>query len=291
MPQPSFSLVRRASSHAFGIFGALLVHAIFLQAVTLGASSAKRRPLQEDRGPGASAILSSTGEWMTLVMVQTPKISPAQSLEDVASRGLAPSNAAIRIVSPDPTPAFAMEDAAQADDSAEVTQTSSDPAIQSLLFGRYTGQISARIERSWRRPRSAVSTETATDTFRCQARIAQDARGNVEEIELISCNGTVLWQQSLVSAIQQASPLPAPPSPTVFTNALTLVFEARTYAPGSPEGEYEPLFRRLASELSNAASLTYPPTETGSDVQTEIALDRDETPNQCHEADAPLNCP
>jgi hypothetical protein len=44
---------------------------------------------------------------------------------------------------------------------------------------------------------------------------------------------------SLVRAIQRASPLPAPPTPTVFTNALTLSFEAKAYGPGAREDEYE----------------------------------------------------
>lgn len=186
---------------------------------------------------------------MTLVTVHLPGISHSEMLEDVASRGTAPDNAAIQVVSPDPAPAI---DVPQdiADVNAEAVMTAGDPAVQSLLFGRYTGQINARIDRAWQRPRSAVNADEVTQTtasvattsaspdadlFRCQARILQDADGNVKEIELISCNGTQAWQQSLINAIQMASPLPAPPSPTVFTNALTLTFESR------PEDDYEPV--------------------------------------------------
>lgn len=273
MTPSSFSLARQASSHAFGIFGALLVHAFFLQAITLGASTAKRSPPQDETGPGASAILSSTGEWMTLVMVQVPVTSSLQRLEEIASRGLMSSNEAIRIVSPDPAPAFEVEDGAS-DDAAEAAQTVGDPAVQSMLFGRYTGQISARVNRSWHRPRSAVSADSeATDTFRCQARITQDAGGNVKEIELISCDGTVAWQQSLVDAIQRASPLPAPPNPTVFTQALTLIFEADAYTPGSPEGEYEPQTHRLANASTDMPVPSNLPADTSSAVQTDATLD------------------
>lgn len=210
---------------------------------------------------------------MTLVMVQVPTTSSLQRLEEVASRGLMSSNEAIRIVSPDPAPAFELEDSASADDSAETAQTVGDPAVQSILFGRYTGQINARINRSWRRPRSAVSAESeATDTFRCQARITQDRGGNVKEIELISCNGTVAWQLSLIQAIQHASPLPAPPSPTVFTQALTLMFEAHAYTPDRPQGEYEPQPHRLASQPSDMPALPYPLVDTSSPVQTDVTL-------------------
>ncbi len=271
MPQSSFPLARRAPSHAIGIVGAIVVHALFLQAISLGASTAKRSPPPEETGPGASAILSR-GEWMTLVIVQLPAASPLQRLEEVASRGLASNNETIRIVSPDPTPAFEVADSENADDSAEATQTVGDPAVQSILFGRYTGQISARINRSWRRPRSAVSADLeAADTFRCQARITQDTVGNVKEIELISCGGTVAWQQSLVNAIQGASPLPAPPNPTVFTQVLTLMFEAHAYMPDSPEGDYEPQAYRLASESSSATTPPDPRVDTA--VQTDVTLD------------------
>lgn len=275
MTPSSFSLARQASSHAFGIFGALLVHALFLQAITLGASAAKRSPPPDETGPGASAILSSTGEWMTLVMVQVPTISSLQRLEEVASRGLMSSNEAIRIVSPDPAPAFEVEDSPSAEDSADATQTVGDPAVQSMLFGRYTGQISARINRSWRRPRSAVSIDSeATDTFRCQVRITQDTGGNVKEIELISCGDTaVAWQQSLVDAIQRASPLPAPPNPTVFTQALTLIFEADAYTPDRPEGEYESQTYRLANESTVTPAPPYLPVDISSAVQTDATLD------------------
>ena len=35
-----------------------------------------------------------------------------------------------------------------------------------------------------------------------------------------------VWRQSLVTAIFQASPLNAPPIPSVFSRALTMTFEA-----------------------------------------------------------------
>lgn len=271
MQQSSFSLTRRTSSHALGILGALFVHALFLQAVTLGASSAKRISRPSETGPGASAILSSKGEWMTLVMVHAPENSSSHMLEEIASRGFRPSNEVVQIISPDPTPAFEATNSRQEDDSAEAAQTVGDPAVQSLLFGRYTGQISARIERAWRRPRSAVDTDSKTPgTFRCQARITQDTNGKVKEIELMSCNGTVEWQQSLVNAIQEASPLPAPASPTVFTHALTLMFEGNAYTSNSPEGDYEPLGQRLARASSNATALPLSAPAPTSPMQTEM---------------------
>jgi len=243
--------INRWHSHALGACGALLVHALMLQAVSLGTRAAKHRP-ERETGPGASALLAGAEPTMTLVLVQLPGVMQTDSLEQLASRGSAAANSAIEVLSPDPAPALETEETAESEENSEAPKSVGDPAMRSMLFGRYTGQINARIERAWMRPRSPVA-ESATSLrtqpddrgagdqqFTCTVRITQDRQGNVKEVELIRCDGSFAWQQSLVNAIGRASPLPAPPSPTVFTNALTLTFEARPYAPGASEQDYEP---------------------------------------------------
>jgi len=184
---------------------------------------------------------------MTLVMVTMPSESKSDVAEDLSSVGVAESDLLIHIASADPAPLLAPDQFEQEDVSEEAEHAAGDPAMQSILFGRYTEQIDARIQRAWRRPRSPVEPLTK-DTqgrvhqkkeFDCQARITQDRHGNVTEVELMECNGSLAWQVSLVNAIQRASPLPVPPSPTVFTNVLTMSFEARAYVPGYREDEYE----------------------------------------------------
>jgi hypothetical protein len=134
-----------------------------------------------------------------------------------------------------------------------------DPAVRALMFGRYTHQISARVERAWIRPRSPVDesgsddgvpVNSAANEFKCRVRIRQDERGNVQEVLLIECNGTEAWRRSLVVAINQSSPLPAPPIPTVFSRTVTMVFSAQTYRPGSPSDAYEPEARADAAKLA-----------------------------------------
>jgi TonB-like protein len=226
----------------------VLLHWSLLQPLLFG-SQAWKRPPPEESGPGASAASSDADNYMTLVMVNLPSQADASLQEEFSSLGVAESDLQIQVASQDPAPLLQPEQFEQeAEVSEEAAHTAGDPAIQSLLFGRYTGQIDARIQRAWRKPRSAIEPPTKDaegrthqkDVFTCQARISQDKVGNVTEIELMQCNGSMEWQMSLVSAIQRASPLPAPPSPTVFTNALTLSFEARAYLPGYREDEYEP---------------------------------------------------
>lgn len=118
--------------------------------------------------------------------------------------------------------------------------TSADPlAGQSglaVLYGRYLGQIQARIERAWLRPRTAIGSPL----FQCQVRIAQNHDGEVGDVTLQRCNGTLKWQESLVSAVDEASPLSAPPNPAVFTSHVVLVFRSMGYTQGAPSGQFAP---------------------------------------------------
>jgi hypothetical protein len=189
------------------------------------------------------------------VTIADVKKDDAGLAEQVASLGPQLEKSSISILSPDPLPAMTIDAAEDApDDSAQVAAETGDPAVRALMFGRYTGQISARIERAWRRPRSPVNElaqaepprvgiqEIASDIdemFSCLVQIRQDARGNVEEVLLLKCNGTEDWRHSLVIAINQSSPLPAPPIPTVFTQSLTMTFEAHAYRPGKNPDDYE----------------------------------------------------
>lgn len=111
-----------------------------------------------------------------------------------------------------------------------------DPASFGVMYGRYVGQIRARIDRAWQRPRTAIGAPI----FQCQVQVDQDGVGRVREVMLVQCNGDARWQLSLVHAIEAASPLPAPPSATVFTQRLLLEFRATAYSPGAPSALYEP---------------------------------------------------
>jgi hypothetical protein len=100
-----------------------------------------------------------------------------------------------------------------------------DEANAAAMFGRYMGQVTARIERAWIRPRAPVNGRQ----FQCLVRIEQDRVGMVKEITLQRCNGDTRWQLSVVRAIESASPLPAPPDPTVFTRLLTLELSSEAF--------------------------------------------------------------
>ena len=121
------------------------------------------------------------------------------------------------------------------DKSRPAASVSEQPG-DSRLSGLYVGQINARIERAWLRPRTPIGAPT----FVCRVRIDQAPTGAVEQVTLEQCNGSDRWQVSLVHAIETASPLPAPPDPSVFARILHLSFRGDAYNEGSPHDLYEP---------------------------------------------------
>jgi len=252
-PQVPVTSMRRPRRHfrspaAIGIIGTLLLHGLVLQSVLMGSRVQKMRP-PEIQGAGATLVKSEVEPVETLVLIELPTIiKPSeQILEELASAGAPRQETLIKMISPDPLPHLEMTKLANDEQAAKAAAPDGgDGAERARLFGIYSGQIQARIERIWRRPRTPVTESSdqsrareGNGTFSCQVRIIQDARGNVQEVLLPQCNGTSAWQHSLVLAINQSSPLPAPPSPTVFSNAMALTFTGYDYVAGRSENEYE----------------------------------------------------
>ena len=131
-------------------------------------------------------------------------------------------------------PPAAEFDRLKLDDAPDVT---GGPAYPSLAMADeiYKTEITARIERIWRRPIS--SQNKAENLFQCSAQLEQDEHGNVKEVLLPACGASIAWRKSLLAAIRQASPLPAPPDIRVYRPLLVLQFVGAVVAPeDSAEG-------------------------------------------------------
>lgn len=203
-------------------------------------------------------LLDLTGLASDSVEVQFEPLIEAVGIE------LEAQNKALASWDPNPPPVLNIE-AEEADISNEAV---GDPAANAALFGRYMGQISARIERAWMRPRSAV----AGGRFTCRARIAQDRSGKVLSVELQDCDEDAKWRKSLTSAIRRASPLSAPPEKRLFADTLTLAFSGEQYVPNrTSEHLYEPAPRRVAAVGQPAKSL--PKLEGSGDFELTIVGD------------------
>jgi hypothetical protein len=231
-----------------GLAGTLLLHTLALQTALTGSLAHKIRP-PEIQQPGASLSKSNAKPAESLVFIDLPKTATTDNLVDqsLVYLRMAKKKTPIMVMPPDPSPLLNVETLPLEDEKQSASSVDSgDGTERARLVGIYTGQIQARIERIWLRPRSPVN-ETASPTntantdesFQCQVQIIQDGKGYVQEVLLPHCNGSAAWQHSLVLAIQQASPLPAPPSPTVFSHSIALILVGLPYSAGAPEGDYE----------------------------------------------------
>jgi TonB C terminal len=231
LPQPP-----RLAIPLLGALTSLLLHALLLTPALLGAATHTRHVPNSE----ASSMSVGSSEESTMMLVSIEQsgsdAKSARESNDVASPSPSP-NALLPVAMPD----FALLAAlAQSNDEenqeAPANEARTSDSGHALLFGRYVGQIDARIQRAWIRPRTSIDSVM----FVCRVRITQDPKGRVQEMELVRCNGDIAWQTSLVRAIQSASPLPAPPDPKVFSHILTLDFSSLPFSPGASSEGFEP---------------------------------------------------
>ena len=82
----------------------------------------------------------------------------------------------------------------------------------------WQAQITARIQRAWLRPPSARAG------IECVLEVTQVPGGEVTNVRLGACNGDQAVRESIVAAVYRASPLPAPPDPSLFERNLEITF-------------------------------------------------------------------
>jgi hypothetical protein len=228
---------------AAGGTAALVLHLAFLSIMSLGASAGRAPPSHGQASmmetPSATdrtvsvlifidqtALAADHGPSASIPRMRTPR------LKDIPVAGF------VRL--PAPELGFSVDDAKSESRKATAT-TAVDGAERAMLFGRYVNQIVARVERAWVLPQSAPSgashwgaaalgdpvdarsSETST-LFHCRVQVRQSRNGEVLEVTLLECDSSPEWQQSLVNAIDAASPLPAPPNQSVFARSLVLNF-------------------------------------------------------------------
>ena len=218
--------LNRTFTRCAAALAVLALHIAFIAPLWAGGGS-QHRESQQYRGERAL-------QWV--VLSASPKSARARPALPTSPRLVAISVSDLLPVLPSVTP--------PASSPKGSDPQSPDQSSAGALYGRYVGQIRARIDRAWRRPRTAIGALT----FQCQVQIEQDDRGEVADVTLVQCNGDGRWQLSLVRAIEAASPLPAPPDPAVFAHHILLEFRAMAYSPHAPAGLYEP-----AVSLSAAA--------------------------------------
>jgi hypothetical protein len=217
---------------------ALALHLLVLSVLSLGTSAGKS-PRGDDsaiKAPGRNDSMASTLVFIdpTALAADHGPAAPALSIRPPRLKEL-PATRLVRL--------SAAELGLLGDDenSRTTAATAVDGVGRAMLFGHYVDQIVARIKRAWVAPRSApggtsswgaaaigeardARTSESSPLFRCRVQILQSRDGAVLEVTLLECDSSPEWQQSLVNAIDAASPLPAPPSESVFARSLVLSF-------------------------------------------------------------------
>lgn len=223
---------RRVALPVAGALGSLALHALLVAPLLLGAAQHRTRTAE---APGSSTA-SSGDSALTVVFfddADSKRKTPPRLSDAVVLNPVGP--VALRDV-PALPPDLALPDTASPREHASSAQAQGDAAAFSLLYGRYLGQISARIERAWMRPRSSPGA----DTFGCRVQVLQDERGQVLDVTVGRCNDDARWRASLVAAVRTASPLPAPPDARVFRRTLALSFASPAFVPGGSTQGFEP---------------------------------------------------
>lgn len=198
---------------------AFALHALFIAPV-LWAGRVPPHPLDR-KYAGDSAM-----QWIVLDDSSTAEAVTPASLMSPPLVAIGLSGVSSELPSVAPHPDRRKDNDSQAEDHSGL----------GVMYGRYVGQIQARIDRAWQRPRTAIGSPI----FQCQVQIDQDGVGRVGDVTLVQCNGDTRWRLSLVHAIEAASPLPAPPNPAIFTRHVLLEFRAMGYSAGVPAELYEP---------------------------------------------------
>lgn len=214
-------LENRTIASCAAALAALAIHISLLAPVLWAAGVSQHRQAQQYRGDVADLqwVVLADSPGHSAIMKPQPPGSPVMT-----PIGVTDALPALPVI---PSPAEPLD--------SNNTQPDGESSL-GALYGRYLGQIQARIERAWQRPRTAIGAPI----FQCRVEIDQDSTGRVQATTLVACNGDPRWQLSLVQAIQAASPLPAPPNPAVFVHHVLLAFRAMAYSPSAAAQLYAP---------------------------------------------------
>lgn len=99
-------------------------------------------------------------------------------------------------------------------EAVEVPEESETKHLESI----YGQQIAARIER-------VLEIANIHRQSPCSVRLQQSVNGSVGGVDIGDCGTNAAWQQQVVTAIRQASPLPSPPRADLFKELLTVRIE------------------------------------------------------------------
>ncbi len=246
-----------------GALSSLALHALLLAPIIFGGGNKTHTP--DALGTALADRPGSDGALIVELIEESDGASKASASAPQIAPLPTPSTAVLRAAAAELVPSLEIADIETQRESQTRAEAQGDETARARLYGIYVGQISARIERAWLKPRSSPGA----DQFLCRVQVMQDQTGQVQEVTLMDCNGSERWQASLVSAIKSASPLPAPPDVRVFKKHIALQFDADAFAAGGSSEGFEPEarlamanVRALSAVSGDAASVQSNSTNT-----------------------------
>ncbi len=112
-------------------------------------------------------------------------------------------------------------------EAAELQASEKIKAKQQKILGElkvsYIAQIASRVHNQWR-------YGGAKDNWTCAVDIVQDKGGNVKKVKIDSCSvdnksREVSFRNSIIRAVNKASPLPSPPDASIFDPNIKFIFK------------------------------------------------------------------
>jgi colicin import membrane protein len=97
-------------------------------------------------------------------------------------------------------------------------EAAQNEAVRSGKLDEYALLITTKIERNWNKPLSAQPG------LECEVKVTQILTGEVIDVQIGRCNGDAAVKESIVRAVQKASPLPKPPPPLQVERNLNVTF-------------------------------------------------------------------
>jgi hypothetical protein len=212
---------RQTVAGAVAIVATLLLHTMLLSVAIWGGGHSLIRPKLPDAvGSGANKGQpdGEMGERRITVMLM-PRLMEVTSLAESEPKLPEPKLPSIvEITGLDALPLPPIIDMP----GEEVEAPDAQLMARANYAGMYESQVRYRIERAWE-----LSEQPTMDKgFKCLVEILQQRDGRVKEVVLAKCDDSIIWRQSLVNAIQSASPLPAPPIPGAFVDRFSILFDS-----------------------------------------------------------------
>lgn len=203
-----------------GAGGTLIAHL----AIIVGLTHAARQPqLDAERTSFGAEVGGPEGSRMIAFLVDSPAEVPPQEpdgapLQPIVLRSIALSPRAYAALD-------SLDDLVQPEPERPMQGDPSQAQEFARMRDMYAAQIHARVERTWERPERVPPGKTWDEG--CNALVLQDRDGYVLEVEIAGCPRDAALEQSIVSAIYRASPLPAPAEPSVYSQRIRVPFPPR----------------------------------------------------------------